>query len=138
MDQQQDEYWESSRALLLLAQTRILFPGWPQRRTLVRFPHDIGYLDANRHETAVDWIAIDLNNLAHFADAFPRDRKMLAKSLQWIEDNSSHYPVQAIQDGVVVMSRGGSRRDADQSKLMRLIQELKSKTMPPDQRQVAN
>lgn len=115
-----------------------LVPWLAQRRVLVRFPHDIGYLDGDKREKDVDWIAVDLNNLAHFAEAFPRDRKMLSKSLKWIENNAFQYPVQSIHDGVVVMARGGVLNEHHQNELKRLIEELTIKTMPPEQRQFAN
>ena len=115
-----------------------LVPWLAQRRVLVRFPHDIGYLDGDKREKDVDWIAVDLNNLEHFAEAFPRDRKMLSKSLKWIENNASQYPVQSIHDGVVVMARGGVLNEHHQNELKRLIEKLTIKTMPPEQRQFAN
>lgn len=111
-----------------------LIPWLAQRQVLVRFPHGTEYQDINAQIHSVDWVAIDLKTLAHFSEAFPRDRKRLKKSLKWLDANSSIYQVQSIQDGVVVLNRNGKTDQKLQQDLNRLIQSFKAKTMPPSQR----
>ena len=111
-----------------------LIPWLAQRQILVRFPHGTEYQDINKQIYSVDWVAIDLKTLDHFSEAFPRDRKRLKKSLQWLDANSSIYQVQSIEDGVVVLNRNGKTDQKLQQDLNRLIQSFEAKTMPPSQR----
>lgn len=111
-----------------------LIPWLAQRQVLVRFPHGTEYQDINKEIYSVDWVAIDLKTLAHFSEAFPRDRKRLKKSLEWLDANSSIYQVQSIEDGVVVLNRNGKTDQKLQQDLNRLIQSFEAKTMPPSQR----
>jgi len=93
-----------------------LIPWLAQRQVLVRFPHGTEYQDINKEIYSVDWVAIDLKTLAHFSEAFSRDRKRLKKSLEWLDANSSIYQVQSIEDGVVVLNRNG-KTDQNCSKI---------------------
>ena len=111
-----------------------LIPWLAQRQVLVRFPHGTEYQDINEQIHSVDWVAIDLKTLAHFSEAFSRDRERLKKSLKWLDANSSIYRVQSIEDGVVVLNRNGKTDQKLQQDLNRLIQSFKAKTMPPNQR----
>ena len=111
-----------------------LIPWLAQRQVLVRFPHGTEYQDINKEIYSVDWVAIDLKTLAHFSEAFSRDRKRLKKSLEWLDANSSIYQVQSIEDGVVVLNRNGKTDQKLQQDLNRLIQSFEAKTMPPIQR----
>ena len=111
-----------------------LIPWLAQRQVLVRFPHGTEYQDINKQIHSVDWVAIDLKTLAHFSEAFSRDRERLKKSLKWLDANSSIYRVQSIEDGVVVLNRNGKTDQKLQQDLNRLIQNFKAKTMPPSQR----
>tara|TARA_B110000008_G_scaffold201792_2_gene200445 strand:+ start:101 stop:1735 length:1635 start_codon:yes stop_codon:yes gene_type:complete len=111
-----------------------LIPWLAQRQILVRFPHGTEYQDINKQIYSVDWVAIDLKTLDHFSEAFPRDRKRLKKSLEWLDANSSIYQVQSIEDGVVVLNRNGKTDQKLQQDLHRLIQSFEAKTMPPNQR----
>ena len=111
-----------------------LIPWLAQRQVLVRFPHGTEYQDINKQIHSVDWVAIDLKTLAHFSEAFSRDRERLKKSLKWLDENSSIYRVQSIEDGVVVLNRNGKTDQKLQQDLNRLIQSFKAKTMPPNQR----
>ena len=111
-----------------------LIPWLAQRQILVRFPHGTEYQDINKQIYSVDWVAIDLKTLDHFSEAFPRDRKRLKKSLEWLDANSSIYQVQSIEDGVVVLNRNGKTDQKLQQDLNRLIQSFEAKTMPPSQR----
>ena len=111
-----------------------LIPWLAQRQVLVRFPHGTEYQDINKEIYSVDWVAIDLKMLAHFSEAFSRDRKRLKKSLEWLDANSSIYQVQSIEDGVVVLNRNGKTDQKLQQDLNRLIQSFEAKTMPPSQR----
>ena len=111
-----------------------LIPWLAQRQVLVRFPHGTEYQDINKEIYSVDWVAIDLKTLAHFSEAFSRDRKRLKKSLEWLDANSSIYQVQSIEDGVVVLNRNGKTDQKLQQDLNRLIQSFEAKTMPPSQR----
>ena len=111
-----------------------LIPWLAQRQILVRFPHGTEYQDINKQIYSVDWVAIDLKTLDHFSEAFPRDRKRLKKSLEWLDANSSIYQVQSIEDGVVVLNRNGKTDQKLQQDLNRLIQSFEAKTMPPNQR----
>ena len=111
-----------------------LIPWLAQRQVLVRFPHGTEYQDINKEIYSVDWVAIDLKTLAHFSEAFSRDRKRLKKSLEWLDANSSKYQVQSIEDGVVVLNRNGKTDQKLQQDLNRLIQSFEAKTMPPSQR----
>ena len=108
-----------------------LIPWLAQRQVLVRFPHGTEYQDINKQIHSVDWVAIDLKTLAHFSEAFSRDRERLKKSLKWLDANSSIYRVQSIEDGVVVLNRNGKTDQKLQQDLNRLIQSFKAKTMPP-------
>lgn len=111
-----------------------LIPWLAQRQVLVRFPHGTEYQNINKEIYSVDWVAIDLKTLAHFSEAFSRDRKRLKKSLEWLDANSSKYQVQSIEDGVVVLNRNGKTDQKLQQDLNRLIQSFEAKTMPPSQR----
>ncbi|WP_245407153.1 DUF2079 domain-containing protein [Synechococcus sp. WH 8020] len=111
-----------------------LIPWLAQRQVLVRFPHGTEYQDINKQIHSVDWVAIDLKTLAHFSEAFSRDRERLKKSLKWLDENSSIYRVQSIEDDVVVLNRNGKTDQKLQQDLNRLIQSFKAKTMPPSQR----
>ena len=111
-----------------------LIPWLAQRQVLVRFPHGTEYQDINEQMHSVDWVAVDLKTLAHFSEAFSRDRERLKKSLKWLDANSSIYRVQSIEDGVVVLNRNGKTDQKLQQDLNRLIQSFKAKTMPPSQR----
>ncbi|MDC0316070.1 DUF2079 domain-containing protein [Synechococcus sp. AH-551-G15] len=111
-----------------------LIPWLAQRQVLVRFPHGTEYQAINKEIYSVDWVAIDLKTLAHFSEAFSRDRKRLKKSLEWLDANSSIYQVQSIEDGVVVLNRNGKTDQKLQQDLHRLIQSFEAKTMPPNQR----
>ena len=111
-----------------------LIPWLAQRQVLVRFPHGTKYQDINKQIHSVDWVAIDLKTLAHFSEAFSRDRKRLKKSLEWLDANSSIYRVQSIEDGVVVLNRNGKTDQKLQQDLNRLIQNFEAKTMPPSKR----
>ena len=111
-----------------------LIPWLAQRQVLVRFPHGTEYQDINEQMHSVDWVAVDLKTLAHFSEAFSRDRERLKKSLKWLDANSSIYRVQSIEDGVVVLNRNGKTDQKLQQDLNRLIQNFKAKTMPPSQR----
>ena len=111
-----------------------LIPWLADRRILVRFPHGIEYQDTNNQVKPVDWVAVDLKTMAHFAEAFPNDRKRLRKSLRWLKNNSSIYKVQAIEDGVVVLKKNGTTNQILEEKINKLIEKLQPKTMPPNQR----
>ena len=111
-----------------------LIPWLAERQILVRFPHGTEYQDINEQMHSVDWVAVDLKTLAHFSEAFSRDRERLKKSLKWLDANSSIYRVQSIEDGVVVLNRNGKTDQKLQQDLNRLIQNFKAKTMPPSQR----
>lgn len=111
-----------------------LIPWLAQRQVLVRFPHGTEYQNINKEIYSVDWVAIDLKTLAHFSEAFSRDRKRLKKSLEWLDANSSIYQAQSIEDGVVVLNRNGKTDQKLQQDLNRLIQSFEAKTMPPSRR----
>jgi hypothetical protein len=109
-----------------------LIPWLAGRQILVRFPQGTEYQNINKQIYSVDWVAIDLKTLAHFSEAFSRDRERLKKSLNWLDSNSSIYRVQSIEDGVVVLNRNGKNDQKLQQDLNRLIKSFEAKTMPPN------
>ena len=108
-----------------------LIPWLSGRQILVRFPQGTKYQNINKQIYSVDWVAIDLKTLAHFSEAFSRDRERLKKSLNWLDADSSMYRVQSIEDGVVVLNRNGKNDQKLQRDLNRLIKSFEAKTMPP-------
>jgi len=93
-----------------------------QRRAIVRFPYTTNYLDQNRQEQRVQWVAVDLSLLERYGVAFRRDWRQHRKSLAWIEDNRQTYTPQAIRDGVVVLQRQGPRHPVLDKELSALLE----------------
>ena len=58
----------------------------------------------------VDWVAVDLDFLERSV-AFRRDWKQLRKR-RWLQEHRSSHSVQAFDDGILVMQRGGVRNEA--------------------------
>ena len=108
-----------------------LVPWLANRPVIVRFPHTINYQEENGIQKFVDWIAVDLKDLEHFASAFPRDQKMLSKSLSILEENRGNYAVYSINDGIVVMQKGEKRSKALEQQLDLLIIEFSSQNDAP-------
>lgn len=98
-----------------------LVPWLANRSVLVRFPHSINFQNETGIQKSVDWIAVDLKDLSHFSSAFPRDRKMLNKSLSTLQKNRSIYSVYSINDGVVLMQRHKSQSKELEKELDQLI-----------------
>jgi len=99
-----------------------LVPLLAQRRAIVRFPYTTNYLDQNRQEQRVQWVAVDLSLLERYGVAFRRDWRQHKKSLAWIEDNRQAYTPQAIRDGVVVLQRQGPRHPILDKELSALLE----------------
>lgn len=101
-----------------------LVPWLAQRQVLIRFPHAVSYQSRSGTQQPVDWVAVDLGNQNHYANAFPRERKALEKSLKWIKNNRMEYKVQEIADGVVVLQRNGQERPELNRALDHLLKQL--------------
>ena len=108
-----------------------LVPLLARREVLVRFPFDTTYLDRQGVSQPVTWIAVDLDMLRRYGAAFRGDWKQLRNSRNWLDEQRSLYTVQAIEDGVVVLERGGERNPTLEASL---DQEL-AKPLPRDPRQ---
>ena len=105
-----------------------LVPWLADRQVLVRFPHSTAYIDRSGQKQQVEWIAVDLNRQAFYADAFPRERQALRKSLTWIKQNRSDYAPQSIRDGVVVLQRKGKQQPSVSAALDQLVAEITTKS----------
>lgn len=99
-----------------------LVPLLAQRRAIVRFPYATSYLDQNRKEQSVEWVAVDLSLLERYGVAFRRDWRQLIKSLAWIEANRQTYRPQAVRDGVVVLQHRGPHDPILDSQLESLLE----------------
>lgn len=95
-------------ALASVAANTPLVPHLAQREVLVRFPNSTAYLDRNRQEQPVDWIAVDLDWLNRYQVAFATDREALENSVAQLQKLRGVYGVEAFEDGVAVLRRGGA------------------------------
>ena len=84
-----------------------LVPLLARREVAVRYPHDISYLNRQANETAVEWIAFDLDWLQRYGTAFRGDWKTLRRLQRELPEQLNTYKVQAFQDGVAVLQRHG-------------------------------
>ena len=107
-----------------------LVPLLARREVLVRFPFDTTYLDRRGEQYPVRWIAVDLDMLRRYGAAFGGDWKQLRNSRNWLNEERSHYAVQAIENGVVALQRDGERHPNLEAAL---DQEL-AKPLPNDPR----
>ena len=107
-----------------------LVPLLADRAVLVRFPNTTAFQDRQGKPQHVDWVAIDLNRQAFYAEAFSRERSALRKSLGWINKNRSVYRVQVVRDGVVVMQRNGEEHPEMEAALDQLRAELTTTSTP--------
>ena len=108
-----------------------LVPLVAQREVVVRFPFSTAYLDRLGTAREVDWVAVDLDLLERYSVAFRSDWRQLRKSRRWLEQHRHSHSVQALQDGVVVMKRGGERNATLEMALDRALQ----RPLPIDPRQ---
>ena len=78
-----------------------------RRPVLVRFPQSVTYRDRQGQLQSVDWIAADLGRLQRYAVAFNEDRDTLEASLKRFQEIRGSYGVRRVEDGVVILQRGG-------------------------------
>jgi uncharacterized membrane protein len=102
-----------------------LIPPLARREVLVRFPDNQAYLDRRGQPRPVDWIAVDLDWLRRYGVAFPRDRRALRKSLQRLEAMQPPYAVRRVEDGVVLLQRGGTVDPDAAARLGGLMREIR-------------
>jgi len=72
----------------------------------------------------VDWIAVDLDWLERYGVAFRRDRYFLRRSVAQLEELSG-YSAERIDDGVVLLQRGGLLVPKEQARLQRELERLR-------------
>jgi len=97
-----------------------LVPLLARRQVLVRFPEGTAYLDRDRLERPVDWVAVDLDWLNRYGKAFDQDRETLRESIAWLRQPALDYGPVSVLDGVVVLQR----QAASQPKLEQDLQDL--------------
>ena len=85
----------------------MLVPLLARREVLVRFPFNTSYLDRMGRPQIVEWVAVDLDLLERYGRAFAGDWRQLRNSKSWIEQHRQAYCVQSLEDGVVVLQKGG-------------------------------
>ena len=107
-----------------------LVPHLAGREAIVRFPYDLAYRDRSGHPQTVDWIAVDVDYQQRYATAFPREQQSLRKTIRFLDDLQSDYGVRAVNDGVVILERGGRDDPAARNSLSQLLH-APAKTMPP-------
>ena len=115
-----------------------LVPHLAAREVIVRFPYDLAYRDRGGNTHPVDWIAVDVDYQQRYAAAFPREEKSLRKTIRLLDKLQKEYGVRAVNDGVVILERGGANDPAATHKLHTLITQPAgsasgnpTKTMPP-------
>ncbi len=99
-----------------------LVPQLAQRDVLVRFPDGVTYLDRDRQERQVDWIAVDLDWFQRYGVAFRRDQRALERSRRQLRDLAGRYGVQAVDDGVAILRRGQPDDPAARRELNRWLE----------------
>jgi uncharacterized membrane protein len=117
-----------------------LVPLLARREVLVRFPRAWSYLDRHRQEREVEWIAIDVDGLQRFLAVSSGDREDLAVILRRMPELLQHYGIQDIEDGLVLLRRGGSTTSEEAEHLRQLLADSRrrlgavgySGTLPPD------
>lgn len=102
-----------------------LVPLLARREVLVRFPGSLAYLDRDRQRRDVDWIAIDVDALHRFLAVSRGDREELDDILRLMPDLLSRYGIRAVEDGVVLLEKGGDTSPEARERLRTLLQESK-------------
>lgn len=97
-----------------------LVPQLARREVLVRFPQSVAYLDRERQQLQVEWIALDLDWMSRFAVAFRTERVELEASLLQLDDLLGDYGVRRVADGVVILQRGARDDPRARAELDRL------------------
>ncbi len=105
-----------------------------QREVAVRYPESLHYLDRNKNELAVEWIAVDLDWLERYSVAFRSDWWELRHIKQELLDQMDAYRVQCFMDGIAVLQQNGPFKPD----LERQLQERLATPLPPDPRQQAD
>jgi uncharacterized membrane protein len=125
------QHGQRARSLLALipadasvAATTNLIPPLADREVLVRFPDHHAYRDRSGKERPVDWIAVDLDWLERYGVAFRRDRYFLRRSVAQLEELSG-YSAERVDDGVVLLQRGGLLVPKEQARLQRELERLR-------------
>ena len=103
-----------------------LVPHLAARPILVRFPYHTAYQDREGKPHPVDWLAVDIDYQARYADAFPQEQKALKKTVRLLRMlQGEGYRVQRVSDGVAILERNGPVRAEVQQQLDRLLDQAK-------------
>lgn len=94
-------------AMASVAASTPLIPPLAQRPVLVRFPRHVAYQDRDGQARPVDWIVVDLDWMRRYAVAFPKQRRDWRLSLKKLAELEGRYAVRRVEDGVVLLQRGG-------------------------------
>jgi uncharacterized membrane protein len=100
-----------------------LVPLLARREVLVRFPGSVSYLDRDQRQRDVDWIAIDVDGLQRFLAVSRGDQKELGRILRLMPDLLSRYGIHAVQEGLVLLEKGGSTDPGQAERLRELLTE---------------
>jgi hypothetical protein len=100
-----------------------LIPHLSSRQVLVRFPEHWAYQDRTGTAHLVQWIAVDLDYQARYAQAFSKERKALKRTTQLVPElRKQGYRTQTVRDGVALLERGGPINPAAEIQLDQLLQ----------------
>jgi uncharacterized membrane protein len=103
-----------------------LVPHLAARPVLVRFPYHTAYQDQAGKPHPVDWLVVDIDYQARYAEAFPQEQKALKKTVRLLRMlQSEGYRVQRVSDGVVILERNGPVEPGEQQALDRLLAQTK-------------
>ena len=106
MDDRPAKHWPLIPAGGTVSANTPLIPQLAQREVLVRFPGSMSYLDRDRRQRQVEWIAMDLDWMSRYAAAFRKERVELEASLLRLDDLLGDYGVRRVADGVVILQKG--------------------------------
>ena len=109
-----------------------LIPLLARRQIVVRFPFSTDYQDREGTIKPVDWIAVDLDFLNRYGEAFRGDWKQLRNSKRWVDNNRDDYSVRALIDGVVVMERTTNREAGRNWQLENALNQHLAAPLPKD------
>ena len=107
-----------------------LVPWLASRPVLVSSPHTIKYQEGNgiqKYRSNCSWSI----NLEYFASTFPKDQKILNKSLSRLEENRGNYAVYSINDGNTEMQKDKARSKVLTKEFNLLIIEFSSQNDAP-------
>ena len=113
-----------------VAATTPLVPLLAKREVLVRYPFNSEYVARDGQPKPVEWIAVDINWVQRYGQAFSRDWRQLRNIRKLLGKQLGEYQVQALNNGIVVLELNGQKHPQLNDSLRQLL----NQSMPTDPR----